>query len=461
MAAGGPSSFSLDEKEPKNQAKKNLPPTRQNTLARFFGRPLPAFVLGGVNVYVLINSKGIRQQVSFGRNQVKQWWVVRLQGIIRARDVRIAYAKLRAVVTIQASIRMQHERSLFDLIKAAKMIKRNFRTFVLRRFFREMAQIYKGASRANQWGRGFAERWPKLPQLAAAGEAETRGLRRMEATWRSRRLLQSIKGREVVYRDKVLAYDLFRNQKSWEPNAVWGDHSYLSSELNPSRVDFELAYHKLGGDTKVYFSDLVDKMNPDGKMVERAILLTDKGFYRMTPGKYKPDKHNELSDIKGISMTKQNDNVVVLHHQGSRDSVINFGAVIGSLKKPQLRRTRSYSDIGGKRRSSLLLDPEADLSAGVRDRSPSSAASAVIPAEVKKEGDDEAERCSEFVTQVIMAIRDAKLPAPTVTFNNEIQVNVAKKGEPKLVLIRAVPNKEMPNSFWETGKTEHIVYCSK
>jgi hypothetical protein len=136
--------------------------------------------------------------------------------------------------------------------------------------------------------------------------------------------------------------------------------------------------------------------------------------------------------------------------------------VIGSLKKPQLRRTRSYSDIGGKRRSSLLLEPEADLSVGVRERSGSNAASqAVIPAEVKKEGDDEAERCSEFVTQIIMAMRGAKLPAPTVTFSNEIQVNVAKKGEPKLVVIRAVPNKEMPNSFWEAGKTEHIVYCSK
>jgi hypothetical protein len=39
--------------------------------------------------------------------------------------------------------------------------------------------------------------------------------------------------------------------------------------------------------TKVYYSDLVDKMNPNGQMVERAILLTEKGFYRMTPGKYK------------------------------------------------------------------------------------------------------------------------------------------------------------------------------
>jgi hypothetical protein len=42
MAAGGPSSFSLDEKEPKNQVRKKLPRCRQNTLARFSDRPLPA-----------------------------------------------------------------------------------------------------------------------------------------------------------------------------------------------------------------------------------------------------------------------------------------------------------------------------------------------------------------------------------------------------------------------------------
>jgi hypothetical protein len=54
MAAGWPSPFSLDEKGPKNQAGKNLPRSGQNTLARFSGRPLPAFVHGVFNAYVLI-----------------------------------------------------------------------------------------------------------------------------------------------------------------------------------------------------------------------------------------------------------------------------------------------------------------------------------------------------------------------------------------------------------------------
>ncbi len=82
-------------------------------------------------------------------------------------------------------------------------------------------------------------------------------------------------------------------------------------------------------------------------------------------------------------------------------------------------------------------------------------------AEVAKEGDDEAERYSEFVTTVLMAMKDAKLPAPPVTFSDQINVNVSKKVEPKMVPIRAVQNKEVPNSFWEVGKTEHVVYYNK
>ncbi len=57
---------------------------------------------------------------------------------------------------------------------------------------------------------------------------------------------------------------------------------------------------------------------------------------------------------KGISLTKQSDNLVVLHHGTSRDSVINLTFYIGSGAKKELRRTRSFSNIGGKGQSVLL-----------------------------------------------------------------------------------------------------------
>ena len=345
------------------------------------------------------------------------------------------------------------------------MIKKNFRKWLVRRYVRGLLEIYKGASRSNQWGRGFLDRWPNAPFVVKRTDLEQRHpLRRMEQTWRAKRLLGSIKGREGVYREKVLAYDTFRGKKPWEPGALWGDHNYLASELNPTQAEFKASFSELPSqDKKVYFSDLVDKMNPNGKMVERAIMLTEKGFYRMTPGKYKPDKHTELSDIKGISLSTQNDNLVVLHHGTSRDSVINFGAVIGSLKKPQLRRTRSFSDIGGKNRMSLMLEEAPKLTGSARDRSSSNVNDTAN--EVTKDGDDEAERYSEFVTTILMALKEANLPAPPVTFSDQISVNVSKKGEAKMVSIRAVAGKDagkdVPNSFWEPGKNEHVIYWTK
>jgi myosin-1 len=412
-----------------------------------------------------------------------------VQSFIRFRSAKIRHEELKLILTIQSAVRAKLERRKFtnatatfkiQTLAKAKferqflreqlagiMIKKNLKLMVRRKWLKALIHLYAHAKRSNQWGRGLHGRWK---EFRAPVKVDVKLFDRMEETWRYRLLLGSIKGREGVYREKVLAYDTFRNKKPWEPGALWGDHNYLASELNPTQGEFKASFAVMpNGDKKVYFSDLVDKMNPNGKMVERGIMLTEKGFYRMTPGKYKPDKHNELADIKGISLTTQNDNLVVLHHATSRDSVINFGAVIGSLKKPQLRRTRSFSDIGGKRRSSLLVMEEVIPAAAPAAAAPATrervGSVAVGGVEVSKEGDDEAERYSEFVTTILVAMSDAKLPLPPVTFNDQINVNVSKKGEPKLVPIRAVPGKdagkEVPNSFWETGKNEHVIYFSK
>jgi myosin-1 len=380
--------------------------------------------------------------------------IVVLQGACRGKLERRKFNNATATFKIQTLAKAKFERQFLREQLAGALVKKNLKLVVLGKWVKALIHLYAHAKRSNQWGRGLHARWK---EFRAPVKVDVKPFDRMEETWRYGLLLGSIKGREGVYREKVLAYDTFRDKKPWEPGALWGDHNYLASELNPTHAEFNAAFAVLpSGDKKVYFGDLVDKMNPNGKMVERAIMLTEQGFYRMTPGKYKPDKHNELADIKAISITTQNDNLVVLHHGSSRDSVINFGAVIGSLKKPQLRRTRSFSDIGGKRRSSFLVDEEVVVGAAAAPARVSGNA-----AEVTKEGDDEAERYSEFVTTVLMAMKDAKLPAPPVTFSDQINVNVSKKGEPKMVPIRAVQNKEVPNSFWEVGKTEHVVYYNK
>ena len=350
------------------------------------------------------------------------------------------------------------------------MIKKNLQMMIRRVWLKKLIALYADAKRANQWGRGLRAKWG---EFSAPVAVDITLFDRMEETWRYRLLLNSIKGREQVYREKVVAYDVFRDNKPWEPGALWTtDHDYLSSDLNPTREEFKAAFPAFES-KKIYFSDLVDKMNPNGKMVERAIMLTDKGFFRMTPGKYKPEKKNELSDIKRISMTKKNDHLVILHHSDYRDSVINGRAIIGSVSKPKLRRTRSYSNLdGGKRRASLMLE-DAPTIAPVRERSATVAMRGSRKSnnnnnnnsdEVVKQGDDEAERYSEFVSQILIAMKENGQPAPEVVFADAITVNVSKKqGERIEVTIKSEVSEEFLNSQFEKGKEkgEYIIYSSK
>ncbi len=50
---------------------------------------------------------------------------------------------------------------------------------------------------------------------------------------------------------------------------------------------------------------------------------------------------------------------------------------------------------------------------------------------------------------------------PTISFSDEIAVNVAKKGPAKTVMISATPNGDLPNSTWIKGKTGHVISFAK
>lgn len=185
------------------------------------------------------------------------------------------------------------------------------------------------------------------------------------------------------------------------------------------------------------------------------VLLTKPLFFQ-----YAPDKHNLLSDIKSISLSTLSDQLVVLHHEAGRDSVLNLRTVIGSMAKPQLRRTRSFSQMGegGKNAISKMTEQAP----AVRERALSiSAAPDVTPAVVavvSNQADDASERYSELVVCILSAFREQKLPVPLINFSNEIQVNVSKKsGERRLVTIRCVVDKNQLNSTWVKGKDSHTV----
>jgi hypothetical protein len=77
---------------------------------------------------------------------------------------------------------------------------------------------------------------------------------------------------------------------------------------------------------------------------------------------------------------------------------------------------------------------------------------------VDAKGDDNAERHSEFVTQILNAIKDAGLPPPPIKFADSIEINVSKKpGARQVVILSAVPNQDLPNSSFIKGKGAHQI----
>ncbi len=133
-------------------------------------------------------------------------------------------------------------------------------------------------------------------------------------------------------------------------------------------------------------------------------------------------QHNALDDIKKVILSTRGDNLVIIKHDTSRDSVINLTMYIGSGNKKELRcgelcrrymrgswshthllccsRTRSFSNIGGKAKSSLLAGARQSVQLSGNVQNDNNAASQDPMLGDAVVGDDEAERVSEFVSQV-------------------------------------------------------------
>lgn len=226
--------------------------------------------------------QGVLRQKERARIYQKHKAMALIHGACKSRLEQRKFANAWATLRIQELWRAKQVRRHVRELSAAELLKKNMRAYSRRKWLKSMQATYADAKRENQWGRGFRAKWPN----PAPSWLDVKAFQRMEETWRYKLLLGSIKNREPVYREKVAAYNVFHDHKPWEPAAIWGDHSYLACALNPTADAFKAAFSTIpSGDKKCYFSDLVDKMNPDGKMVERAVMITEKGFYRMTPGK--------------------------------------------------------------------------------------------------------------------------------------------------------------------------------
>jgi len=127
--------------------------------------------------------------------------------------------------------------------------------------------------------------------------------------------------------------------------AFFGD--FLGFQENTEIMDFV----KASGDTRIVFSDNVQKVNKRLKIQERVLVMTDRALYNFEKFK-KPKKgmnygfkrRIDLRSVAGISVSKLSDNFFVVHVPSEYDYVyetVNKTVFITLLNK-------EYKDLLGR-----------------------------------------------------------------------------------------------------------------
>ena len=130
---------------------------------------------------------------------------------------------------------------------------------------------------------------------------------------------------------KVFCYtEVIKGRRpNWGLNRDWKGDYLLTEGLNQAR-DYTQSLQKIQQKDKfanVLFSSRILKATPGsaGKYAERSIVVTDTSIYKLDgpKGAFKSMKAGiPLSEVRGITITPGNDQLVVIHMNTDRDMVV-------------------------------------------------------------------------------------------------------------------------------------------
>lgn len=127
---------------------------------------------------------------------------------------------------------------------------------------------------------------------------------------------------------KCTAYDTLHGQRpDWGMRRKWEGNYLATTKDNPSTVDFVTKMNALkshDGFSKVLFSSYCKKVNKHNQCADRAIVLTDKGIYKLDPKKkYKPLRTIiPYQEVSGLSISPDTDQLIVFHLTDGNDLVV-------------------------------------------------------------------------------------------------------------------------------------------
>jgi len=207
---------------------------------------------------------------------------------------RKKYSKTRAAVRIVAFMRWARSKYYIKTVLAA----------------------FKGVETTPDFGLKTIT-WPPAPPVLQKG---LEMMQSIQSRWWAHEKLKTVPNNDMPYLEqKVLAFDLFHNNKPWNPARCW-EATYLERDSNPHRAAYTKSMQKLFNkynDQNVMFCDYMDKRNSKNKMQRRVIVVTESNIYKQDPKKFTiAQEPIPIVSITDVVITKGPDQLVVLHTAG-------------------------------------------------------------------------------------------------------------------------------------------------
>jgi len=229
------------------------------------------------------------------------------------------------VLLLQKMWRGALARKFYRRKHAVHVIGVAFRHYKLRKYLQKVVDTFSGVKRMKDYGKNLT--WPSPPP---AIEEFVESLKRMHRRWRVGMILRNFPRSdwEMLFQ-KTVAADLLRHKRQeWGIGRRW-EGNYLAKEQENDKVAFYKTQEDavssnptLGG--KILYSSFVKKVNKRNKTEERAVIITEKGIFKLDPKKNFKLMNDgiPLGKVTGLSTTEGPDQLFVIHVEGGNDLVI-------------------------------------------------------------------------------------------------------------------------------------------
>jgi len=279
----------------------------------------------------------------------------------------------RMAVTMQKMWKGYKARKQWKRLKAVIKIQLKWRSYKSKKYHFDVYNVFKDVATMPDYGKNVP--YPPHPSIL---ERFSKLLRKIHLNWRAKMIVKKLsKDQQILMRKKILAYDIFRKKKPWNPSGRFYGNKMATDPVKGQK--FSAALDKilqLNNDSKnVIFTGLVTKVNRKGKPQDRVIVITEKNLYKVDPDSFKVKKEAiALSDIESINCTPKRDTVVSIHFKAGFDVLLDLGLeddrlvefVIEILRALPKRPTVNFSDsfsvnVAGDAPKTLTFQQDANV----------------------------------------------------------------------------------------------------